>query len=190
MAYTTVAKVKDYLSISNTTDDVLLGALCNAAQKIVDAYTGRTFEAATDSTKYADAVADVDGLTLYLPCEFAAITSVTNGDGVAVASASYITEPRNATPYYALKLKASKALTWTYTTDPENAITIVGKAAYSATAGYDIVQAATRLAAWMYRGKDSQVFDITAQPDMGIITVPQGIPSDVKRLLAPYRRVT
>ena len=175
-SYTTTAAVKTYLGISGSGDDTLFGTLGLAAQKIIHAYTGRTFAAAADSTQYLDAVRDVDGLTLRLPADLCAITSVTNGDGVAVAAASYICEPRNATPWYALTLLASKGLVWEYTTDPENAITIVGRWAYSTTAGYDIVQAATRLTAWLYRQKDSQVFDVTAQPDMGIITVPQGLP--------------
>lgn len=186
--YTTAATVKTYLGISGAGDDTLLATLCVAAQAIIDAYTGRTFAAANDSTHYADAVADVDGRTLRLPTEFAAITSITNGDGVAVAAGSYVTEPRASTPYYAVTMKTSTGLTWTYTTDPENAITIVGKAAYSTSAPYDVTQAATRLAAWLFRQKDAQVFDVTAQPDMGIITVPQGLPKDVLRLLAPYRR--
>jgi uncharacterized phiE125 gp8 family phage protein len=186
--YTTAATVKVYLGIGTASDDTLLGTLCTAAQAIIDAYTGRTFAASNDSTLYADAVADVDGLTLRLPGDVCAITSITNGDGTTITAGQYVTEPRGRTPYYAVKLLASSGLTWTYTDDPENAITIVGKAAYSATAPYDIQQAATRLAAYLYRQKDAQVFDVTAQPDMGIITVPQGIPRDVLRLLAPYRK--
>ena len=37
-----------------------------------------------------------------------------------------------------------------------------------------------------YRQKDAQVFDVTAVPDAGVITVPQGIPADVKRILRSY----
>lgn len=186
--YTTTAAVKTYLGISGAGDDTLLGTLIEAAKAIIDAYTGHTFEASADTTHYADALADVDGRTLRLPCDFAAITSITNGDGVAVAAGSYVTEPRASTPYYAVTLKGSSTTTWTYTTDPENAITIIGKAAYSTSAPYDIAQAAKRLASWLYRQKDAQVFDVTAELGAGILTIPQGMPKDVLRFLAPYRR--
>ena len=188
MSYTTAAAIRNYLGISATTDDTLLAQLAGAAQAWIERKTGRIFEAAADSTKYCDAITDVSGLTLRLPADLCAITTVTNGDGAAVASTKYVTNPRNATPYYSLTLKLSSALVWTYTTDPENAITIVGKWAYSATPPSDIGQAATRLAAYLYRQKDASTFDVTAQPDMGIITIPQGMPRDVAMLLAPYVR--
>lgn len=184
--YTTVAAVKTYLGISGAGDDTLLATLVAAARSQIEAKTGRVFEATADTTRYLDAVADVDGPYLLLRGDLCAITSVTNGDGTTVTSGEYFTVPLNATPYYALKLRGTSGNAWTYTTDPENAITVVGRWAYSLTPPADIVQAATRLAAYLYCQKDAQVFDVTAQPDMGIITVPQGIPRDVQMLLAPY----
>ena len=78
---------------------------------------------------------------------------------------------------------------WTFTTDQESAISITGKWAYSATAPADVVQAATRLAAWMYRAKDSQVFETTAFSEGGSIRIRMDIPADIKALLDPYRRL-
>jgi hypothetical protein len=188
MAYTTTALVKTYLGISGTGDDALLTTLCAAAQRLIEVRTERVFEAPTNTSRALDAVVDVDGDTLLLPYDLCAITSVTNGDSAVLLSTDYVTEPRVYTPWYALRLKASKGLSWTYTTDPEDAIVIVGRWAYSLTPPADIGQAAMRLAGWLYRAKDAQVYDITAQPDMGVITVPQGFPKDVDQILRPYRR--
>jgi hypothetical protein len=44
------------------------------------------------------------------------------------------------------------------------------------------------LAAYYYQQKDAQVFDTVAIPDAGVITIPSGIPADVKLILAPYRK--
>jgi hypothetical protein len=186
MSYTTVAAVKTYLGITATSDDALLGTLLVGAQGWIDRYTGRVFECATDTTRYLDYAEYVDGLTLRLPGDLCQITSISNA-GVAVLAASYVTHPRHATPWYALELKASAGLAWQFLTDTQDAISITGRWAYSLSAPDDIAQAALRLTSFLYRQKDAQVFDVTAQPDMGIITVPQGMPRDVKMLLAPYR---
>ena len=153
MAYTTTADVKTYMGISGRGDDTLIGALVTAAQSAVDAYFRRTFEASGDTTRYFDAVADVNGRTLMLGADLCAITSVTNGNGNVVTN--YVTEPRNTTPYYALTIKSNNAENWTYSTAPENTIVIVGKWAYSTTAPASIVHLTKWLAAAMYRGKDN-----------------------------------
>lgn len=189
MAYVSLADLKSYLGITNTTDDAVLIGMIAAAQAGIDSWCGRTFEAAADTTKYMDAADDVDGAWLYLPDDLAQITTVTNGDATTVTTADYVTQPRNRAPYYALKLKASSDVAWTYSTTPENAIGITGRWAYSVTPPADIVQACRRYAAYLYRQRDASVFDVTAQVDIGLITIPQGIPADVEKLLNAYRRL-
>jgi hypothetical protein len=186
MSYTTVAAVKTYLGITAATDDALLGTLLVGAQAWLDGKTARVFEAAADATRYID-YANVDGLTLRLPWDLCQITSVSNA-GVAVLAASYVTVPRYATPWYALKLKASSGLAWQYLVDPEDAVSITGRYAYSVSAPDDIAQAALRLTSFLYRQKDAQVFDVTAQLDMGLLTLPQGFPADVRQIIARYGR--
>ena len=129
MAYTSAANLKVYLGIATgeTDDDTLLGTLVTAAQAMIDAHCRQTFEASGDTTRYFDPTCDVDGPTLRLDGPLCAITSITNGDGNAVASDKYVKEPRNGTPWYALVLKANAGLAWTYSTTPENSIAIVGK---------------------------------------------------------------
>ena len=107
MAYCTVADVTQYLGISSGEDSALIGRLIDAAQQAIDDYCHRTFEASADSTKYVDVHHDiVDGYTLFIDHvgDLCAITTVTNGDGNEVTSSQYTTQPRNETPYYALRI--------------------------------------------------------------------------------------
>lgn len=190
MAYTTVSLLKTYLGATTSNDDTLLTALIARAQAIIDAYCQRTFEASANTSKTFDADRDTDGAWLYLDEDLASINTVTNGDGdVLTASTEYMTEPRNRTPYFAIKLISQSGLSWTWTTAPENAITISGKWAYSTTAPDDIVHATLRLAAYLYRQRDNAA-DLDRAVIAGNATIlPAQLPSDIKTILAPYRRL-
>lgn len=190
MAYCTVQDVKNYLDISESGDDSLISDCIDAAQAAIDAYTHRTFEASADSTRYFDAVGEhVMGRTLYLDSDICSITTVTNGDGIVISSTERTTKPKNITPYYAIRILASSGKIWTYTDDYEDAITILGRWAYSTTAPAQIQHACKRWAAYIYRQKDAQMYDVTAI-EAGVLVQPQGIPLDVRNLLQPFVRYT
>ena len=191
MAYAHISDVKLYRGIpaDNTDDDALLESLLDAAQSAIDGYCDRTFDYTTTSTRYYDAVEDVDGRRLYLDTDCAEIVTITNGDGTVVAGTSYVTVPRNSTPYREIVLKSDSGVDWTYEDSHEDAISVRGRWAYGMTIPAAIQQAAIRLAAYMYAQKDAQVFDVTMYPDAGVMTVPQGMPRDVQELLRPYRRI-
>jgi len=191
MSYCTLNDLKTYLGIETDDDDVLLSSSISRAQQAIDTHCRRTFEALEDSTKYLDAVEDVDGRMLYLTSagELCSITSITNGDEEELESSDYVTEPRNDTPYYAIRLLASSDISWTYDEDPENAITVVGKWAYSESAPDDIVQAAIRLASWLYHQKDNSA-EMERPIVAGVATIlPAQLPQDITNLLAPYRKL-
>jgi len=193
MAYTTVAQVKLYLDISEDTDDALLSNLIDYAQKAIDGYAGRSFEASADSTRYFTVGVDTEGRMLYLDEDLASITSIiTNADATSpttLETSDYITHPRNRAPYHAIEILGSSNESWTYSDDPQSGISVTGKWAWSTSAPNDIVHACNRLTAYFYRQKDAGVFDTTAIPDAGIIQIPQGIPRDVQLILNPYRRM-
>lgn len=193
MAYTTAAAIKTYLGITGVGDDALITILIANAQKAIDNYTKRTFEASADATRYFTVGVDTRGDILYLDEDLCAITSVTtNADNSSPTSLTvnthYIALPRNVTPYHSLKLLDAYAYTWTYTSNPEFGVEVEGRWAYSTTPPADILQAMYRLVGYYYRQRDSQVFDVTAIPDAGIITIPKGIPADVEQILKPYVR--
>lgn len=194
MAYATVDEIKAYLKIDSADDDALLGTLLERATAIIESslWCDRKFEARTDSTRYFDARADVDGRTLYLDEDLCQITSITNGDGDVLAAAEYTTIPKNNTPYYAIRLLASSSLSWETNTngDPENAITIVGRWSYSLTPPAAIKYATLRLATWLYRQKDTAAeFDRPFLAAGGVTIMPSAFPQDIQELVRGMRRM-
>ena len=190
MAYCSLAQLKTYVGATDNDDDALLTDCITRAEAVIDRATKRRFEATADSTRTFDAQQDVAGRTLYLDADLCAITSITNGDGAAITALQVVSEPRNHAPYYALTLKASTGLAWTYETDPEDAISVTGRWAYSTTPPADIEQACVRLAAWLYRQKDSSSdLDRPMVSMDGATLLPAQIPADVQRMLQPYVRV-
>lgn len=187
MAYATVALLKSYLGISGSGDDTLLGLLLDRATIAIESHTGWVFEAAT-LTRYFDSKA-VEGYVLWVGGDLVSITTLTNGDddGTEIVTADYRLLPRNAgPPYYGVKILVDTTTTWEFGIDGE--VSVLGTWGYSTSPPDDIVHACIRLAGYYYRQKDAQVFDVTAVPDAGIITIPQGIPADVKLILDKYPR--
>jgi len=195
MSYINVADLKLYRGIDESADDGLLATLIAAAQKAIENYTRRVFEAAADGTRTFDVATMVTGRTLYLDKDLCAITTITNnadggvGNTEVLTTSHYTTLPRNDTPYYAIRLLDSTGKYWRYTSNSENGVTILGKWAYSTTPPDDIKQACRRLAGYLYQLKDSQVYDMTADIGTGQLIIPKGIPADVKMILDPYRRL-
>lgn len=191
--YASLSDVREYLGGPPTTDNTLLTNLIPRAQGIINAYTQRVFEASGDTTRYFDAIEDVDHLqrTLYLgQNDLCQITTVTNGDSTVLTTSDYTTLPKNYTPYYALKIKLSSSNVWTYSTTPEDAISISGRWAYSVTAPDDIKHACIRLTVWLYRQKDaSSLGDVGSISQSGVVVEPAALPSDVQLILIPYKRL-
>lgn len=188
MAYTTLSALKTYLSIAAAGDDALLSSLLAGAGAIIDAYCGRVFEAAADSTRTFDAVRDVSGdrRTLYIDDDLAQVTSVSVG-GAPIPAFAYVAEPRTP-PYYGLRLKAASGFRWTTAAAAEDAIIITGRWAYSVSAPPDIQQACLRLAAYLYRQRDT-----AAEIDRPLLTpegvlLPGRLPHDIVTILDPYKR--
>lgn len=184
--YTDLNALKSYLGISTSSDDALLTDCIENAQQMIETRTQRVFEASTDTTKKFDAISDVDDASLLLNADLCQITSVVNGDGSVIPSSNYLTDPPRHTPFWAIRLKRSSS-PWVYTTDPEDAIQVTGRWAYSVTAPADIVQATLRLAAFLYRQKDTAVDgDRPILTGDGNVLMPSRLPNDVAEILRPY----
>jgi hypothetical protein len=186
--YTTSAAVKSYIGTSEPDDDALIASLITRASQRIDTYTRRTFVRRAE-TRYFDAVKDVSGLTLYVDDDLIYITSITNGDGSAVDSADVVQLPANRLPKYAVKIKASAGISWTWETDPEQAITIAGSWGYrdATTPPDDIAHAAIRLTAWYYHQRQAP-FETIGFPDLGQVVVPADVPADIRGVLDTYVR--
>lgn len=187
MSYTSIAEVKDYLGISSDTDNVLIEALIERAQAIIDNYTGRKFEAET-ATKYFSAD-DIDGKFLYLyGYDLLSITTLTNGDEdtTVITNTHYRLWPRNETPKWAIRLDDDTD--WElYDFDSE--IVVAGTWGYSAVAPDNITHACIRLTAFLYRQKDTSAdIDRPLVTGDGVTIMPSSIPHDVKAILDGYKR--
>ncbi len=192
MAYCTNTEVKTEIGgISGSGDDTFITSLIVRAQQWIDTYADRTFEASANSDRTFDAFDDVEGLTLNLDEDLATINTITNGDASTVTTTEYVTEPRNDTPYYAIKLLRSASVVWLPEDDGdnENAITISGKWAFSTSPPEDVKGACIKLSAFYYRSRDAGPDqDRTIIAD-GIVIAPGRIPREVVEALRPYRRI-
>ncbi len=55
---------------------------------------------------------------------------------------------------------------------------------------YDLIQACTRLASWLYRQKDTQAdIDRPMLTGAGVTIMPSAMPKDITQLLTPYKKV-
>ncbi len=187
MAYATLAQAKTELGISGTGDDTILQEKLDAATIVIERETGWVFEAAT-LTRYFDSEA-VEGYVLWVGGDLVSVTTLTNGDddSTEIVTADYRLLPRNeGPPYYGIKMLVDTTTTWEFDIDGE--VSVLGTWGYSASPPDDIVQACVRLAGYYYRVKDAQTYDVTAIPGAGVITIPKGIPADVKLILDRYPR--
>lgn len=202
MAYITTAQLKSYMGITASSDDTLLGLCIDRAQSVINSYTNRVFESATDATRYYTPIIDrigsglgysgdlADDFTMNTNYDLISLTTITNGDGSNVPVNAVVVLPVNFTPGYAIRIKQASGYFWTYTGSPESSVSIVGRWGYSLTAPANIQQACLRIASGFYRQRDGS-------PDLsqsiisadGTAIVSSAMRADVKQLLDPYKRL-
>lgn len=187
--YIGTAELRQYLSpdgeLSND-QNALLSACIDRAESAINDYTRRQF-AGTAGTVYYNRYTQgqVRSQALYLDEDLYSLTSLTNGDGQTIPTGSVWLEPRNeGPPYRMLRLKSSYV--WVWNTDSD--VIIAGTFGFSTVPPDAIVQAAVRYSAHLFRQKDAGGPDNMAGfPEGGQVQYPEGMPSDVRWLLAPYR---
>ncbi|MBI2934673.1 MAG: hypothetical protein HYY29_03780 [Chloroflexi bacterium] len=119
---------------------------------------------------------------LYLDKDILSVSSLLNGDstGTIITSTEYWLEPRRSTTCYQfIHLKSN--VSWQFGTDGEIAVT--GTWGYSTAAPADVVHATERLVAFHYRKRDVSEYEVTSVSELGTISVPSGLPEDVRRIL-------
>lgn len=187
MAYCTLADIKSYLSISETTDDALIEQAILAAKNAIDnSCRGIAFDVTVDSTRYFSSDSNlICGRALHLGREMLAApaTTVTVG-GTDVTSAVKV---YGMPPYWQLVLSGTSGYSWYDhgTLDPEDAISITGKWGYSSTPPAAVKQAAIIWAAHFYQIKDAAPDGNIALNTLGTQQPVQSMPSNVVTLLTP-----
>jgi len=197
VAYITATDLKNYMKINGSSDDTQLALFADRAQHVIEEFTHRVFEWSGSGTvkkftptSYLDGGDLLDSYTLSMGfSEFFELTSITNGDGTAISTSDVVLLPGNMTPKYAIRIKSSANIMWTYTSTIEESVSVTAKWAYSATPSADIVQAALRIGAYLYRQRDGTPdSDRPIVSADGVVLSAPRIPSDVLELLRPYRR--
>jgi hypothetical protein len=191
MAYATVAQLKAYLDIDSSGDDALLALILDDAHAMIDRMTHRTFEATADTTRLFDYPSPYSQLLLFPPrvTLAQAPTTIINGDGATIAASDYVMEPRayGGGPFFGIRLKSDA--TWTFDDDPEAAISITGRWAWSVTPPDDIRRATIRLAMWIYRQRGNNAdAERPLIAEGGVVALPAALPKDVIDVLEPYMR--
>mgnify|MGYP000859625153 CR=1 FL=1 len=190
MSYPILQDVKNYLGISGTDDDFLLGLQLTQAISIVESKTGRTFVCTADSSKtfYSDNRAIVNRRKFLLYDDLCALTSLTI-NGNAIASNKYRTD--SDTPYGAIELfPTSDYFFEDYsTTEDPSSFVIVGRWAYSIDCPRDVFGAILRLTAFLYHQKDNAADYDRPVAFSNTLELSSSLPTDVVEILKKYERI-
>jgi hypothetical protein len=115
MAYTTLAKINDYLGSDLTSISTSVTAWISSAKAWIDKYTGKTFETAVASTKYYDGNGSdrilIDSL-VGTPSEVSILDSQGNTQQTLVLNTDYLLYPLNTTEKYEIRFIRSIDWDW------------------------------------------------------------------------------
>ena len=187
--YATLAELKARadIDISDAEIDSLLEGWVEAASRTMDGETQRTFYARSE-THYFDIP---EGRELRLDDDLLTITSLTNGNGVAIASTDYLTVPKNRAPYYAIKLTENASVGWAADSksNTEAVIALAGTWGRTSTAPADVEEACLQIAhSCLKRRYAENLSSISTVTAAGVVITPQDIPSFAWRVINRYRR--
>ncbi len=191
--YCTLAQVKLALKIDtgDTENDELLNEFIEESSLQIDNETARQFYASYETRRFDAAYPTIDANMLFVDKDLLGITTLTNGNGTAIAPSAYVFEPANYTPYYAVTLlTGATSLTWQYNNDWQQAISVEGTWGYNlgTTPPIPIRRACIRRATWRFKQRDAP-FETSSFPEIGAVVTPTAIPEDVITLLAPFKRI-
>jgi len=181
-------------STPDTTNDIMLASMINAASRLIDNFCGRRFYTTTaDETRYFDTE---DGYYLWPDVDIVSITSLeTDSDGdrtyedTWTATTHYDLKPDNATvdgsPYRWIEVAPQSG--YAFPTGGSKAVKIVGKVGWSAHP--DAVREACLLYCMRLFKRRDAPFGIISNPVGGDMRLLNKLDPDIEMLLAPYRRI-
>ena len=181
MGYTTLASLKSWAGFDDDSEDVVLEALIGSATSIIENYTQRKFEIDSETDQAFSRLrlhqeSRFNGAMLYFYDELAdEASAITDSPTV-----TYV--PEDGPPYYGMYKSDGS---WAYPT-----VTVTGYWGYSKEPPPDIEIACLRLVKWLYDMKDTTQGSAAIITPEGKVLLPQGLPADIMKILAPYRRIT
>jgi hypothetical protein len=187
--YAGTNELKAYLQITDTDDDDLLELALEAAAEVINAYTGRRFDAAAAETRYY--MTDETGF-IYVDDLVSVTTLKTDEDADGVyevtwATSDYLLYPYNAAAYGRPYTQIRRTPDGDYYFPRGGRyVQIVGTFGYSGVPAA-VKQACILLAAKLYKRRDA-IFGVAGSADMGqvLVQIPRHDP-DVMNLLASFR---
>ena len=188
--YCTLANFKLY-GIENagadSDDDAFIEMMIEAASRYIDAQTGRTFYARTE-TRYYDVPS---GRTLLFDDDLLTITALTNGDDNTIAATEYNFLPRNVTPYYGLRLTASTSTYFQQDSsgNVEDVISVAGTWGFVASTPDDVEQACFEIVKSMYNRRAGQGTEgVATITGAGVVITPRSVPPFAQAVIQRYRK--
>jgi len=152
--YNTTATIKTRLGITGTGDDTFIASLLDVAYATIKEHTGYIFQAANATTRYFDAIRDVVGQDLKIGYHHTIVAVVNGNNQPLYEDTDYVVRYDNI-----LRMLRSTGKSWTYVTDPENAILV--NATFGLPITHDLYKIAVELEAslveWMYRARDTAI---------------------------------
>lgn len=112
--YATLGEFKNYTVArgqspsTDTVDDAVIIDLLESASRFLDDKTGRQFYPSIETRLYDYPTSK----ELRLNADLLEVISLTNGDGIAIASTDYVLETANRTPYWKLRLRQTATTYW------------------------------------------------------------------------------
>jgi len=189
--YATLTEYKNYHQIESAgaTYDLVAEALIEGASRHIDAQSGRTFYARTETRYFSVPY----GRELRLDDDLITVTTLTNGDSAVISSDEYYFLPRNVAPKFAITLKASSSYAWANDSsgNSEYVISIAGTWGFSAERPDDINVACLEIAKAAYGRRTGQFTEgIARVTAAGVVVSPRDVSSFAAAIIARYRRRT
>ncbi len=184
--YCTANDIAQALNIAGVQDDGWLTTLAASASAWVDvhcAVPAGGFAVATDGTRRFDTCALEDG-ELLLDVPLVSLTSLTNGDGTSIDTATVRLQPINGPHYWSIRM-LSTGPGWQWVQD--GLFVVTGKWGWSATVPTPVKEATIMLAAWMYKRYQAALQDAANNVEIGQMMYSERMPKQVVALLAPFR---
>lgn len=185
MAYTTTALVKASLGIpaATTSEDTAIQAAIDAAEALIDNYTGRTFETVTEARTYLPRTASVVDVDDIATASGLVIKTDEDQDGTFETTLTITTDyviVKNAAPF---RLITNVNRGWPLSLYGRPTIEVTATFGYSTTVPDNIKQAALLMASRLFQRKASPLgFQAGAISEFGPVRISRTDP-DVAALL-------
>jgi hypothetical protein len=189
VAYPTDAQLKTWLGISGAGDDAQVTFVNTAAKGFVERYCNRIFEGASSVKNFPVRRPYVsrNGLRLSLFQDAAAVTAVTNGDGVAFTVATELLLHPIDPPYYEIHVKPTSGKVFYSANDTPIAVTATW--GFATTCPPAIFEAILEIGVILYRGRESGG-SVGQVGRSGVFIQGVEIPKLIVDVLDEYKRVT